>query len=107
MTADSNKLNEITVYFFYRDKSMDCQVSRRALYSILDNYLDKIIMQEINFDHNKQICEVYNVYGVPTLLIIKNNKVVNRYSGILDSREINVLLEPVINSIRYSGSVKS
>jgi thioredoxin 1 len=101
MTTGKNRLNDITLNFFYRDNSMDCQITRRALYSILDNYLGKIRIQEINFDHNKEICDAYNVYGVPTLLIIKNNKVLNRYSGILDASEINVLLKPVIKSIQY------
>lgn len=101
MTACKNKPNEISLKFFYRDNNLDCQITRKGLYSILDNYLDKIIVQEINFDNNKEICDAHNVYGVPTLLIIKNNKVLNRYSGILDSSEINVLLEPVIQSIQY------
>ena len=41
----------------------------------LDNYIDKITMREINFDHNKKICDDFSVYGVPTLLIINNNKI--------------------------------
>ena len=101
MTADKNKLNEISLYFFYRDNSLDCQITRRTLYRILENYLDKIIIQEINFDQNKEICDAYNVYGVPTLLIIKNNKVLNRYSGILDFCEIDALLDPVIKNSQY------
>lgn len=101
MTPDQKRLSEITLSFFYRDNNLDCQITRRALYNILDNYLDKIVMKEINFDQNKSICENYNVYGIPTLLIIKDNKVLNRYSGILDSNEIIVFLETVINNIPY------
>ena len=93
MATNKNKLNEIILNFFCRDNSPDCQIIRRALYHILDNYLDKIIMHEINFDRNKEMCDYFHVYGVPTLLIIKNNKILNRYSGILDPSEINVLLE--------------
>ena len=97
MTTNQNKLNGIILNFFYRDNSPDCQITRRALYHILDNYLDKIIVHEINFDHHKEMCDSFHVYGVPTLLIIKNNKILNRYSGILNSSEIRVLLEAIIN----------
>jgi hypothetical protein len=100
MATGVNKLNKITINFFYRENSPDCQITRRALYSILDSYLGNIIIQEINFDQNKIICDAYKVYGVPTLLIIKNDQILNRYSGILDSCEIGLLLKSVIESIQ-------
>ena len=74
--------DNIILYFFYRDNSLECQITRKALYTILDNYLDTIMIQEINYDQNRRICETYHVYGVPTLIIISNKKVINRYSGI-------------------------
>jgi thioredoxin-like negative regulator of GroEL len=97
------KPHEILLNFFYRDNSPDCQITRRALYHILNNYLDKIVMHEINFDRNKEICDLFHVYGVPTLLIIKNNKILTRYSGILDPSEINVLLDTIINITQYGN----
>jgi hypothetical protein len=56
-------------------------------------------MHEINFDKNKEICDKYNVYGVPTILIIENKVISGRYSGLVDSGELNSLLEPVIKNI--------
>ncbi len=106
MTVGQTKLNKITLNFFYRDNNPDCQITRRAIYDILDNYLDKITMKEINFDQNKAICESYKVYGIPTLLIMKDNKVLNRYSGILDSDEIRLFLEPVINNTSHKKKEK-
>jgi hypothetical protein len=100
MTREKNKQNEITLNFFFRYNSLDCQITRRALYSILDRYLSNIIIKEIDFDQNKNICDAYDVYGVPTLLIIRNNIILNRYSGILDSGEIQVLLDPIIQRFR-------
>ena len=96
MTINKNNLTKISLNFFYRDNSPECQITRKALYGIMDNYIGNLILQEINFDQNKIICDRYNVYGVPTLLIIKNEKILNRFSGILDSREIQVLLDPFI-----------
>lgn len=101
MKSDQTKLIKITLIFFYRDNNPDCQITRRAIYDILDNYLDEITIKEINFDQNKAICESYNVYGIPTLLIMKDNIVLNRYSGILDSDEIRFFLGPVINNISH------
>ena len=106
MTAGQTKINKITLNFFYRDNNPDCQITRRAIYDILDNYFDKLIMKEINFDNNKAICDSYKVYGIPTLLILKNNKVLNRYSGILDSDEIRLFLEPVINNVLHKMKEK-
>jgi thioredoxin 1 len=88
--------NGIILNFFYKDHSPDCQVMRKVIYSILDDYFDRIRMIEIDFDQNKKICNANNVYGVPTLLVMNNNKVINRYSGILDSQEIKHLLDQLI-----------
>ena len=96
MATSHDNLNQIGVNFFYRDNNPDCEISRKALYTILNNYLDKIVVQEINFDQNKAICNDFHVYGVPTLLIIKDKKILNRYSGILNPAEIIVFLEPLI-----------
>ena len=86
--------------FFYKDNNHDCQITRKALYNILDNYIDDIVMREINFDKNYNICNAYNVYGVPTLLILNNNKILNRYSGILDSQEIKSVLDQLLRVSR-------
>ena len=94
--SEKIKPNEIILNFFYKDNSPDCQITRKALYSIMDNYLDDIIMHEINFDQNKKICNAYNVYGVPTLLIMNNKKILNRYSGILDSQEIQHFIDQLL-----------
>ena len=93
IVLNKNNPYKIKVNFFYKDNNPECQLTRRALYKILDNYIDKITMREINFDHNKKICDDFRIYGVPTLLIIKNNKILNRYSGILDSKEIQLVLD--------------
>ena len=97
--SEKNNLNIIMLNFFYRVNSVDCQITRKSLYNILDNYLDKIRMHEINFDQNKEICDKYNVYGVPTILIIENKVILGRYSGLVDSGELNSLLELVIKNI--------
>jgi thioredoxin 1 len=95
-----NRHNEIILNFFYKDNNHDCQITRKALYNILDNYFDDIVMREINFDKNYNICKAYNVYGVPTLLILNNNKILNRYSGILNSQEIKSVLDQLLRVSR-------
>ncbi len=73
---------------------------RKTLYRILENHFDDIVIIETNFDQNKELCKAHNVYGVPTLLIMTNNKILNRYSGILDSQEIKYFLD---QSLGVSG----
>jgi len=97
MSTGKNKFCEITLYFFYRVNNQDCHITRGVLYGILDKYIHKIKMKEINFDQHKEICTAYKIYGVPTLLIVKNDEILNRYSGILESGEIVILLETLID----------
>jgi hypothetical protein len=100
MIADAEKSQMITLSFFYRDNNPDCQITRLALYNVLTDYLDRIVLQEINFDLNKDICYYYKVYGVPTILIHKNKNILNRYSGILNSNELLTFLNPVMKNMQ-------
>lgn len=103
MVIVKNKKDDISLNLFYRDNSLECQITRKALYTILDKYPDAIMIQEINYDDNREICETFHVYGVPTLLIISNNKVINRYSGILDTREIDTILKSLLKNNNKRG----
>ena len=96
MISGTKKLNKITLTYFYKVNNPDCQITRRPLYNCLDNYREEITIQEVNFENKKEICYAYRIYGVPTLLITRKGIVLNRDSGILDSHEINVLLDPII-----------
>ena len=99
MPSGNHVKNEISCYFFYRENSPDCQITRRILYATLERYRNRIITREIDYDQNRDICREYHVYGVPTLLIMKNAKELNRYSGILDAHEVDCLLKPAISEV--------
>jgi thioredoxin-like negative regulator of GroEL len=76
------------VLYFFRDNTPECQFTRQNLLRYLDNQGIEISVQEINFDTDKMDCEKYRVYGVPTIILLHDDEIISRYSGLLDVHEL-------------------
>ena len=93
MRDSKNIKYHIIFYFFYRENNSDCQVTKKVLQNFIKRYNRAFVLHEVNFDLQKQICNQFNIYGVPTLVILNNKKVVKRYSGVLGSSEIESIVK--------------
>jgi thioredoxin-like negative regulator of GroEL len=83
----------IIFYFFYIENNSDWQVTKKVLQNFIKKYNRVFVLREVNFDLQKQICNQLNIYGVPTLVVLENKKVVKRYSGVLGSAEIDNIVK--------------
>lgn len=85
MTITDGSGSQVTVYYFHGEHRCPTCIAieneTKATFEInlkKESEEGKVELQVINADEgrNKQICEKYEVYG-STLLLVKNNKVVN------------------------------
>ena len=83
---------KLKLFFFYREKNSECRQSKIILERILPKFAGLLSLLEVNYDLQREICREYKVYGVPTLVIIDDNRIVNRYSGIPDQDQLENLL---------------
>ena len=51
-----------------------------------------IKISEINFDYDKMMCKKYNIFGLPTLLIFRNNRLQKKYFGELDRNDFETII---------------
>lgn len=59
---------------------------------LAEDYQGKIVFGKLNTDENKNIMKEYNILSIPTLMIFKNGKLVDRSIGAQPKDE----LEPEI-----------
>ena len=90
-----NIKNKILIYFFYSLENSESQILRHYVKMISDFKNDDIIVKEINFDLEKDICSRFNVYGIPTLIVRHNKNKLKRYSGALEYEEIKNILHNI------------
>ncbi|QDV82182.1 thioredoxin family protein [Planctomycetes bacterium TBK1r] len=74
---------------FYADWCGPCKIQGKILHD-MEQEAEKhgTLMIKINIDDHPQIAEQLQVEGIPTLMMVKNGRVVNRQSGIADKRKL-------------------
>jgi thioredoxin 1 len=63
---------------FYADWCMPCKVMAPVVNEIEKKYINSIKMGKINIDENPMVALDYRVLSIPTLLFIKDGKVLGR-----------------------------
>ena len=79
--------NDITLIDFYADWCGPC----KALLPIIDEIANNethITVGKVNVEEEKDLANKYRVRSIPTMVIFKNGKEVNRLVGFLPKEEI-------------------
>lgn len=69
---------------FYADWCAPCKTMNPILKKIKKNMGDNLKIIKINVDNNQQVARKFQVRGIPTFILFKNNEVKWRQSGIID-----------------------
>ncbi|UCD60756.1 MAG: thioredoxin [Flavobacteriaceae bacterium] len=78
---------------FYADWCGPCKMLAPILKQVKEELGDTIKIVKIDVDKNQSIASKYQVRGVPTMLLFKNNKQLWRQSGVLPKNEIINIVE--------------
>ncbi|MEL1242223.1 thioredoxin [Flavobacterium flavipallidum] len=71
-----------------------CKMLSPILKEVKDQLGDQISIIKIDVDKNQQIASLYQVRGVPTMILFQNGKQLWRQSGVVDKNTIvNIVLE--------------
>lgn len=87
-----NNSSETVLLDFHSDRCGPC----RMLSPIIDEIAterDDITVGKINVDSETEIASEFKVVSIPTLIVIRDGKVINRAVGIRPKRQILKLLE--------------
>ena len=79
---------------FYATWCGPCQMLGPVLKQVKDSLGERISIIKIDVDKNQEIATVYQVRGVPTMMLFQNGKQLWRQSGVLSKEEIiSVIIE--------------
>ncbi|NIR86981.1 thioredoxin [Candidatus Bathyarchaeota archaeon] len=69
-----------------------CQMVAPVIEEMARDYAGRILFGKLNVDENREVATQYQIMGIPTLLVFKNGKLVDRVVGAMPRQ----VLEPKI-----------
>ncbi len=73
---------------FYADWCGPCRMMSPIIDEIAEKISDKVKVGKINVDENQDLAMKYEVMSIPTIVIIEDGKVKNKFVGVRDKNEI-------------------
>lgn len=77
---------------FKADWCQPCKMMTPILKQVKQNFHDQIKIIKIDIDKNPAIAQKFGIRSVPTLVLFKNGKEVWKQSGVLQSNQINSII---------------
>jgi len=85
----------VVIVEFFAEWCMPCLMMAPVIEEMSDKFKGKLNFLKVNIDDNQGLSQKYNVMSVPTLIIFKKGKEVERLTGALPSEQ----LEEKLNSL--------
>jgi thioredoxin 1 len=70
-----------------------CVVISPIVEELAKEYAGKVLFGKLNVDENRRTAERFQIFGIPTLLIIRNGKEVDRIVGLVPKDQIEARLK--------------
>jgi len=81
---------------FYADWCGPCKIAAPILEELSEQYKEKLIIAKINVDMNQNSAAQYDVMSIPTVILIKDGKEVERQIGFAGKSGYEELIKKVI-----------
>ena len=75
--------DKIVLVDFYADWCEPCKVFSPILEDVADDY-DYVKVVKVNVDEEVELAQKYGIISLPTLLVVKDGKIVDRSTGALE-----------------------
>lgn len=93
---DSTISQGVTLVDFYADWCGPCRMLTPVLEEIAKEMSDKLKVGKLDIDQNQKIAGMFQVTSIPTMILFKNGKEVNRLVGLRDLEGLRQFVSTVI-----------
>lgn len=85
--------NDLVLVDFWAPWCGPCRALAPTIEEVSKDYAGKVVVGKLNVDENPQTAECFQVFSIPTLLIMKNGQEVDRIVGCVPKEHIETALK--------------
>ena len=89
--------DKLTIVDFWAEWCGPCRAMGPVIEDLSKEYTGKVNIGKLNVDHNPTITNRYGISSIPTILFIKNGKVVDKLEGLYPKRELIKKIKSICN----------
>ena len=75
-----------------------CRIVEPTVEKLAHELSGKASIVKVNVDENPGISQRYQVYSIPTMMVVKNGQIVDRWAGALPEPALRSRVEPLLKS---------
>ncbi|MBO7535832.1 MAG: thioredoxin [Bacilli bacterium] len=73
--------NNLVLVDFYADWCGPCKMLAPIISEIKEELKDKVYVIKVNVDQEEELADKFGIYSIPTLVLIKDGKEIDRKTG--------------------------
>ena len=83
---------------FYRNVNKQSLQIKMAINDLFAKYgkVKEIKIKEVNYDVEKNICQQYEIKGIPSLLLLKDGEIIGRFLGEITPEELEIIMKGIL-----------
>lgn len=81
---------------FYAEWCGPCKVLGPIIDELSEEYQDRALVAKVNTEHNPQLSAYFKVKSIPTIVVIHQNTVRERFQGLVPKPNLEEILEEYI-----------
>jgi len=85
----------------FSNRCPPCRVLAPTISSLADKYAGRVTVCKVDVDQLGTVAEQYAVTAIPTVLVIKNGKEINRLVGLRSEAEYIALLDELVGKAKH------
>lgn len=88
--------NKPVVVDFYAEWCGPCKMAAPIVEELADQYADSVVIGKLDVDESQQVASQYGVMSIPTMIVFKDGKEVNRKVGFGGRAGVEALIKQVL-----------
>jgi thioredoxin len=90
---------------FWAPWCVPCRMTKPVLEKLAHEYHDKVDFWTINSDESQELLQELKIYGIPTLLLVQDGKIVARFTGAQRENVYRRMFEALANGETPQASI--